>query len=639
MEPRVLIGGYERILQMAKKAIQEIYVPPDISIEYLETHKFLKLNSLPKLNTSDVLVCGHQTSLALEHYHNMKSVPIRITGFDLLKAINIALNYSKEITILNFHQNITEINSYQDLLNVSLIQIKFESIDELKDILDKLKSQGRKVVIGSSLVCKEAERCGIKSVLIYSAENIRETLRSAIQMVSAYLKERERAETLKSLLDYTYSGIIGIGPDLRISTFNPAAEKILGLSAKEALGHHIDSIFPDVRIKEENGRLTPKINQLWKFKKQLVVFSSAPIEADGRYFGQVTVLQDNETIRNAEEKIRKDIYNKRFVAQHTFNDITGDTELISSSIEKAKLFANSESAILISGETGTGKELFAQSIHNQSRRSNQAFVSINCGALTESLLDSELFGYEKGSFTGAQSEGKIGLFEMAHKGTIFLDEIGEILPSVQIRLLRVIQEKEVMRVGGDRLIPVDVRIIAATNKNLWDLVRQGKFREDLYYRLNVLELYIPPLRERPEDIPEITKTILKRLAPQLFLTQNRIISEITPHLMNHNWPGNIRELENIIERFSIMIQDKEHSEHIFKKVIIDCMQKKRHEFSDVISSENFSKIKAVEITKESILHALNESNGNKTHAAKKLGISRMTLYRIMKRQSANHNQG
>ncbi|RJQ65791.1 MAG: AAA family ATPase [Desulfobacteraceae bacterium] len=230
--------------------------------------------------------------------------------------------------------------------------------------------------------------------------------------------------------------------------FSGRAERILGLKSSEVIGRPLHSIFPDVKLNEENGDFIPKINQLWKYRNKLVVFSSVPIRADGRYFGQVTVLQDNETIRNAEEKIRRDQHHKRFLAQYTFKDIAGSSALISNAMEKAKIFAKSDSAVLILGETGTGKELFAQSIHTFSRRRSQPFVSINCGALPESLLDSELFGYDKGSFTGARSEGKIGLFEMAHKGTIFLDEVGEILPSVQVRLLRVIQEKEVMRVGG-----------------------------------------------------------------------------------------------------------------------------------------------------------------------------------------------
>lgn len=630
MATRIVIGGYERLLALARKALQEMSVPSDIGIEYIETHQFLKTDSPPQLESTDLLVCGYQTALALEHQYNIKSLPIRITGFDLLQAISEALQYSKEITILNFHENIPEIDKYSRLLKVTLDQREFTNINELKTILLDLKAQGCRVVIGSSLVCEEAEKSGLQSVFIYSANNIRETLRYAVQMVSSYFAEKERAETLKSLLDYTHSGIIGMGPDLRISTFNPAAEKILGLTSREVLGRSLDSIFPDLKLKEENGNFIPKINQLWRHRKKLMIFSSVPIKADGRYFGQVTVLQDNETIRNAEEKIRRDLHHKRFVAQYSFKDIAGGSTPISYAIEKAKIFAKSDSAVLILGETGTGKELFAQSVHNLSRRCNRPFVSINCGALTESLLDSELFGYEKGSFTGARSEGKIGLFEMAHTGTIFLDEVGEILPSVQVRLLRVIQEKEVMRVGGDRLIPVDVRIIAATNKNLWDLVRQGKFREDLYYRLNVLELYIPPLRERPEDIPELARAMLTRIAPYPLHSGDSMMAKTIPLLMNYDWPGNIRELENIIERFSILVQDKEPSEDLYKKILLDCFQSKTYNLGMVIPSAKHERKKRTEIPKEDILRALHASDGKKTHAAKKLGISRITLYRILR---------
>lgn len=638
MQPRIIIGGYGKLLRLAENVLKEMPVPAGVGIEFLETSVFLLDNAPPRLEPTDLLVCGHQTALVLQELYNTKSIPIRITGYDLLRAISKAIEFSREITILNFHQNIEEIEKYGDLLNVKLKQIIFPNAAALTDILKDLKAQGCRVVIGSSLVCEESEKHGIKSIFIYSQNNVRETLKFAVQMVSSLLQETERAETLKSIFDYTYSGIIGMDQNFCISTFNPAAEKILGLKSKDVIGRPIDHFFRDVKLQEEDGEYLPKVNQLGNFRKKTVVFSSVPIKAEGRYFGQVTVLQDTETIRRAEEKIRRDLHHKRFIAQYTVEDIDGGSAAIRRAIDKAKVFATSDSAVLIVGETGTGKELFAQGIHNLSPRRNRPFVSINCGALTESLLDSELFGYDKGSFTGARTEGKVGLFEMAHTGTIFLDEVGEILPAVQVRLLRVLQEKEVMRIGGDRLIPIDVRIIAATNQDLWQRVREGKFRQDLYYRLNVLELYVPALRERLEDIPELIQSMLAKKAPHMLQSCRSMMNDIIAILQDYAWPGNIRELTNIIERFSTLIQNIKPDQASYKQILQDCF-KVRPQMIDVVKAKTPGPAKKIAaISPDEVRRALDESAGNKSAAAKMLGISRMTMFRMLKKQSvANEN--
>lgn len=217
------------------------------------------------------------------------------------------------------------------------------------------------------------------------------------------------------------------------------------------------------------------------------------------------------------------------------------------------------------GETGTGKELFAQAIHNASRRQGQPFVAINCAAVPENLLESELFGYEEGAFTGARKKGKPGLFELAHGGTIFLDEIGDIAQAIQIKLLRVLQQKEIMRVGGQHTIPIDVRVIAATNRNLLAAVQEGTFRADLYYRLNVLPLYLPPLRERKEDIPVLLRDMLFKANRTLARYAPVIAREILTHLPAYSWPGNVRELQNIAER--IMALASNISENKIKELV------------------------------------------------------------------------
>ena len=262
-------------------------------------------------------------------------------------------------------------------------------------------------------------------------------------------------------------------------------------------------------------------------------------------------------------------------------------------------------------------------------------MAINCAALPESLLDSELFGYDPGAFTGAQKEGKPGLFELAHSGTIFLDEVGELTPPIQVLLLRVLQEREVMRVGGRKIIPVDVRIIAATNRNLWNEVKAGNFRQDLYYRLSVLELNIPPLRERKEDIPSLARSILRKY---MSIVDNFIIEKILSLAREYHWPGNIRELENILERFAVLSRGKPNKEEILCSVFWDSVKSKKNDLPEsdnplsTLSAlpviELSSKIKKIESNE--IKRILEEVNGNKTAAARILGISRSTLWRKLK---------
>ncbi|OAA84965.1 sigma-54 interaction domain-containing protein [Clostridium ljungdahlii] len=243
--------------------------------------------------------------------------------------------------------------------------------------------------------------------------------------------------------------------------------------------------------------------------------------------------------------------NKGLIARYDFNSIKTNSSSIKECIKLSNKVAKSDLTVLITGESGTGKELFAQSIHNASLRKNWPFVAINCAAVPESLLESELFGYESGAFTGARKEGKVGLFEQANMGTIFLDEIGDMPLTLQARLLRVLQERQVMRIGSDRLINVDIRVIAATNKNLLQMVEEGQFREDLFYRINVLPINIPPVRERKEDIISLIKYFMGRKKTI------RLSDEVMEIFMNYSWPGNIREIQNVASYIKIMNDDNE----------------------------------------------------------------------------------
>jgi len=320
---------------------------------------------------------------------------------------------------------------------------------------------------------------------------------------------------------------------------------------------------------------------------------------------------------------------KGHVAKKGIDDIIGSSKSIAEAKGKAMDYAFVDSTVMILGETGTGKELFAQSIHNASRRKNKPFVAINCAALPKSIIESELFGYVKGAFTGASSEGKAGMFEMAHGGTIFLDEISEMPIDVQGRLLRVIQEKEIVRLGDDKVIPVDVRIITASNRDLKQEVDRGNFRADLYYRLSVLILHLPALRDRREDIPLLARHFVKKFSAKYGKYIYDIRSDAIEYLLQFDYPGNIRQLSNIIER-SVIISRREY---IDIQTIREALEEEQLTVLRVHNGSKQTEYKKTVDAKERerILDAMARCNGNKSQAAQMLGIGRSTLYRKLRK--------
>lgn len=347
---------------------------------------------------------------------------------------------------------------------------------------------------------------------------------------------------LDILLQIIDDGVIGIDSKGTIFLYNENAEQTTGYKSKEVMNRDGIKLFPQIPFKNVLENLQSVKEILIKINGIDLIVSVDPIIHSERLYGAVAIIRRFSDAEKKQHRLRAKVIGKGHKAKYSFGDITGESDAIKKSIEIAKRMAKSNSSILITGESGTGKEIFAQAIHNNSRRRNFQFVAINCGALPESLLESELFGYEEGAFTGARKGGKPGLFELAHNGTLFLDEIGEMPPSLQMRLLRVLQEREVMRLGGDSIINVDIRIIAATNKNLKEMMETGEFREDLYYRLNVLPLKVPPLRSRKKDILPLIEQFKRefRGSFQLSLSAEELI-------LSYNWKGNVRELKNYIE--------------------------------------------------------------------------------------------
>lgn len=351
-----------------------------------------------------------------------------------------------------------------------------------------------------------------------------------INYFDSYLKEQ-------MLNEYVYdsdSSIFVIDSEYRVVYFNKKAKKIFGFNQNSSapVAHYVSD-----EIKYEISKSEDIFKQMVAIDGLNYIMNKVSIVAAEQRLGCFVTLQDEIVIKDMETSLNKKLREKGFFAKYKFNNIIYASSTMQQSIELAKKAALTDYTILITGESGTGKELFAQSIHNDSERNNMPFIGVNCAALPESLLESELFGYEEGAFTGARKKGKLGYFEQANKGTIFLDEIGDISPKLQSGLLRVLQERQIMRIGSDRVVDIDVRIIAATNKNLLQEVKNGNFRNDLYYRLNVLQILVPPLRNRKEDI----LLILEEFMGKDF---RNVSSSDKKQILNYDWPGNVRELES-----------------------------------------------------------------------------------------------
>jgi transcriptional regulator with PAS, ATPase and Fis domain len=385
----------------------------------------------------------------------------------------------------------------------------------------------------------------------------------------------------------------------------------------------------------------PIADKIERIGNELFVFNHIPIVINNEAVGGVTTFKDASNVMEVENEIRRSL-SKGLIAKYNLSDLIYKSDSMKKMIERVKQFASTGSTILIVGETGTGKEILAQSIHNLSQRKKQAFVSINCAALSEQLLESELFGYEEGAFTGSKKGGKPGLFETAHKGTIFLDEIGATSNNVQRHLLRVLQEREVMRIGADRIIPVNVRVIAASNQELIEEVNKGSFREDLFFRLNVLNINIPPLRNRLEDLPYLVENFLKILSIEHKKDPFQIPKRCITKLQEYSWPGNIRQLKNFVERL-FLICDTGCSMNVFDELIFELIKYRPKKFSTNMQSQTDSlkdqlKADTVQNEYETIKRALEASDFSKTKAAKLLGISRTTLWKKLKQIRSKHDE-
>lgn len=549
---------------------------------------------------------------------NVTVVELPVTGFDIIRAVESAKTYGTHIAVVAYPSMVRGIDCLVPFLGFSFKQYLVDSSDtEIENTIRQATKDGADVVVGGGLICQAAQKYGLPAVFIESGkEAILQAAEEALKIEQVIEAEKIKRSLFAAVLDYVHDGIITVDCQSKITSINMRAQQIFNVSTPQAVGQKIGTIWPGLSLSQLIRTRQEEVNTLLQVKGLKVICNKVPIIVNSKLNGALVTFQEISKIQQTEAHIRKEIYNKGHIAKKTFADVWGTSGNTTQAVALAKEFAATNSNILIVGETGTGKEVFAQSIHNHSPRHTGPFVAVNCAALPAQLLESELFGYVSGAFTGANKEGKPGLFELAHGGTIFLDEIAEMDYVNQSRLLRVLQERSVMRLGSDRIIAVDVRVIAATNKNLKELIRDNKFREDLFFRLNVLKLELPPLRERHQDIQIMAEAFVSKFASAGRTL--KIGNQAMKTLESYSWPGNVRELQNTIERLMASCQTGVVQSADVAAVIEkwDALPAKTSFYDEQIREIN---------------DALTEARGVQTVAAKLLGIDRTTLWRKMRR--------
>ncbi|AYF54262.1 sigma-54-dependent Fis family transcriptional regulator [Clostridium novyi] len=440
-------------------------------------------------------------------------------------------------------------------------------------------------------------------------------------------KEENTREVLNTILDISYDGIVVVNKNGFITMLSRAYADFLQVDREDVIGEHVTNVIENTRAHIVVKTGITEFAEIQKIREKYIIVTRIPIIQNGEVQGALekVLFRDIKDfnllynkIGNMKTNIRKynEEHRKSNSAIYCFDNIIGDSSKLQRAKNLAKKAALTESNVLLIGESGTGKELFAHAIHKESHRKYGNFVKVNCSAIPRELLELELFGHQEGFFTGVKKEYKIGNFQLASGGTIFLDEIGDMPLYMQGKILKVLQEKQVKKIGA-----IDIRVIATTNKNLSKMVREGKFREELYYRLNVININIPSLRERPKDIVTLTNYLLEKICKKLQKEVQGVSSKAMDRLQSYSWHGNVRQLENVIERAVNMVEynGKIKIEHLPQEITGKITKFSVEKLEDVMKKTE----------KETILNALRAFDGNKTQTAKALNISRTTLYEKM----------
>lgn len=601
------------------------------------------LQSYVESGAVDVVLAAGSNGAYLRENLSVPVVTVKVNGFDVLSAITRATTTWPDQPLgLVLHETVSrELDDLGQLLKIQILQRAYRSVDEVQDAVDTLAAQGCKVIIGPGMACDFAQEAGLEHVFLYSLGAVEEAFERSVELARVSREKESKRMRLNTIVAHMRDGVAAFDDNGQLEAVNPAMFTLLGIDAERVATHGARQfeltrkLGPLLRELSDDGVAVEE--RLAHIDGRTFITSCVPIYEHGMRSGAVVTVQDAQMAQRIDRSLRTTQRPKHLVAKHELAELVGDSPQIEKVRRLARAGAAHDATVLLTGESGTGKELVAQGIHNASARRGNPFVAFNCAALPEGLIESELFGHDEGAFTGARRGGKAGLFEIAHTGTIFLDEIGEMPAAMQSRLLRVLQEREVMRLGSGRPVPVDVRVIAATHRDLNALVAEGRFRADLYFRLNLLQVTLPALRERRDDIRLLAQTLLARNAAHYGLdarASKPILDVLAPLFDRYDWPGNVRELENLLARAAIYL-DTDVARHaqtlheVFPELARLGTQKRGGD-KQLLASTSPDVTAREAVTRDAALAALQAAGGNRAAAARALGIGRTTFWRLMK---------
>lgn len=585
-----------------------------------------------KSRQADAIVARGVTAKAIKlSSQDAPVIDLSVTGYDIMDAaLECCTRYhARSIGLVGAEDMIFGGKRIEKYLGVIITPVAVEGEEDAEYKIRKLLLQGITSIVGGGMAVQIGGRLGMNTVFIQSGpEAIYQAIREAKRVAEVRQTEQERSQQLSAILDYSAEGIVAVDKAGAINLINKAALRFGGLT-KDVIGTSAAKLIPQMESVLKSGKA--EMGCFQTIGGLPMAINCVPIKIKDLIAGTVATFQPVAIIQEVEGQFRRKLHQRGLVAKFSFDDVFAVSKIMRETIALAEQYSAVDSNVLILGETGTGKEIFAQSIHNASLRKQGPFVPVNCAALPETLLESELFGYAEGAFTGASKGGKTGLFEQAHRGTIFLDEISEISMKIQGQLLRVLQEREIRRLGDDRVIPVEVRVIAATNRDLHQLVKEGQFRADLYYRLDILRLNIPALRERPDDILFILQRFMEQYAYRFNRPCRQLSHEAQNLILGYSWPGNVRELRNIAERLTVF---SNKTDAVIETGMIQAMITGINYDPEKISSRAQTAASIQDLKQASDLakieQALRATNFNVGKAAVMLGMSRTTLWRRVK---------
>ena len=595
----------------------------EISIDVV--HRFGTPEILYQLDNYDVTVArGITYGKICKLYPEKHITRLLFDGMDIVEALFQCRNtyHPRHIGLCLGRDRLQDLlPELEDLSGAQVSLYDVQDEESAKEAVDTCLRDGADAVVNGGTVSNLCRKRGIPWTYIHMRmETIRQAVLEAVKVAHSMNLERTKSHIIRTILNSNEDAVLALDEAGKLLEANDQAYRLYGLAfLPEWRGTPIRDIRPELTyIGSRTSPCKDGDEELVSINGQRYIVKYRLISGETSAIDTLITTSSASRILQEEQHIRKGLVRRGLTSKYTFRDIIAVSERMCSKVDMAKKFSRVNSNVLLTGETGTDKELFAHSIHAASARANQPFVVVNCATLPENLLESELFGYEAGAFSGASREGKAGLFEQAHHGTTFLDEIGEIPVTLQAKLLWVLQEKEVRRVGSTTVIPIDVRVISATNVNIQQQIQEGKFRSDLLYRLNTLEIHIPPLRERPEDILPLIEHQMRIIAAEQGTTPPELTLEAQELLKQYSWPGNVRELRNICERIVVMSP----SRTIDKAVLMDL-----HVFR-ALSSEPAAQAAVQTEPLPVVLPPVIR----KKDLAKELGVSRTTLWRMTKRQ-------